>query len=234
MRFEIININEITAAEYAAVLSKQPPAERERLSGLRPDDRKRSLAARFLAAELAEKVYGRKDFVPYFTENGAPRADFCYLSLAHAGEYAACAVSGRAVGIDIEPEGSFKKRDKYLLFSAAESRFVNAAELCGNPAACTLTANTSDTAALPGIVSETGSVLLCAADSCAPDTSAGRFYTIWTMKEAYIKAAGKKLADAAKTRLVTESGALQSEINGYGFAVGRLNEYHIAVCEELA
>ena len=192
MKFEIININEITAAEYAAVLSRQSAAGRERLEALRPADRKRSLAARFLAGRLAAEIYGKADFAPFFDENGAPRAEFCYLSLSHAGEYAACAVSERPVGIDIEPEKPFKRREKYMLFSALESEFVNAAE----------------------------------------ETAAWRFYTLWTRKEAFVKAAGQRLADAAAAELVAPGG-LKNEFEGYAFQSSVYKNYYIAVCEKL-
>lgn len=209
MRFEILNINQLTAAEYAAVLSKQPISEQARLNSLRPDDRKRSLAARFLAEKLAVEVYGRGNFAADFAENGAPQADFCCLSFSHAGEYAACAVADRPVGIDIEPSVSFKKREKYLLFSAAETRFVNKSE-----------------------------------------SPADSFYTLWTMKEAYIKAAGKKLADAAETELVSggadgvlrsdgsagkaePGGILKTGFDGFRFTTRVFENYYIAVCEKL-
>lgn len=61
--------------------------------------------------------------------------------------------------------------------------------------------------------------------------SENRFFTLWTMKEAYIKALGGKLKNAAAAELVN-GGRLKKEYGGFVFKTEYFNGYVITVCEK--
>lgn len=56
-----------------------------------------------------------------------------------------------------------------------------------------------------------------------------RFYTIWTCKEAYIKAEGGTLSDAAKISLI-DGGRLKEKLGEYRFETEKTESYYLAVC----
>lgn len=61
------------------------------------------------------------------------------------------------------------------------------------------------------------------------ENSEDRFYTLWTRKEAYIKAEGGTLADAAKISLVS-GGRLKEKFGEYRFETEKTESYYLAVC----
>lgn len=58
-----------------------------------------------------------------------------------------------------------------------------------------------------------------------------RFYTLWTMKEAYIKAIGATLGDAEKVTFIKD-GRLCAEFKGYLFTTEYRDGYALTVCEK--
>ena len=61
--------------------------------------------------------------------------------------------------------------------------------------------------------------------------STERFYTLWTMKEAYIKAVGGTLGGAGRVTLVRD-GRLCAEFKGYLFKTEYRGGYALTVCEK--
>lgn len=187
MLYEIINIRNIPDEEYRTAAALQPYELKKRLENCKDADIKRTLAGRILLFKMIKRLYGRDSFEIKYNPNGKPLCDFCFFSISHSGDFAAVAVSGKSIGVDIQIPGGFKKREKYMLFSPEECGFVNAAD------------------------------------------SENRFFTLWTMKEAYIKAEGSTLSDAAKISLIG-GGKFKEKLGEYRFETEKTESYYLAVC----
>lgn len=188
MEIRKININEISGIEYSETSDFFPETTKQ-IKDYRPDDKKRTLAGRYLLKQMIKELYGREELVLDFNENGKPYLDFCFFSISHSGDFAVCAVSDFPVGVDIERMKGFKQRDKYMLFTPMESEYVNKSD---------------------------------------PEN---RFFTLWTRKEAYIKAKGGKISDAAKVELVTSELKLKDKYDGFGFKTEKSDGYILAAAE---
>lgn len=146
-------------------------------------------AGRRLLKEMIRSAYGTEDFTLSFNENGKPLLDFCFFSLSHSGRYAACALSDRPIGVDIQKRHPIKRRNAYKPFTDEENAYIASGSL----------------------------------DE--------RFFTLWTMKEAYIKAVGGRLSDMKKVSLASD-GRLSEACGDLRFLSGRFDEYFWSVCFE--
>jgi 4'-phosphopantetheinyl transferase len=90
-----------TLARWETWLS---PAERERAARMVPARRRELLAGHALAREMAAARLGLSPAAVPLTvsENGKPLCPGLWLSIAHSGGAAGCAVSDRPVGLDLE------------------------------------------------------------------------------------------------------------------------------------
>lgn len=96
---------------FQARYREMPPWRKKKIDALRAGKAKRlSLAAGILLHTALERA-GAGETEPAFGENGKP-----YLpggvefNLSHSGNFAACAVSGRPVGVDLEAHRHFDER----------------------------------------------------------------------------------------------------------------------------
>ncbi len=83
---------------------------------------------RKLLSEMIRNRYGCEEYRLTYNENGKPLTDICFFNISHAGDMVVCALSDRPVGVDTEKIDLVKKRERYLLFSDRETRYVNAGE----------------------------------------------------------------------------------------------------------
>ena len=189
MTVEKINIRRISDGEYRKIAERQSPELLKRLENCGDDEKKRTLAGRYLLEKTIKQIYGKERFQIVYNSNGKPLCDFCFFSISHSGDYAAVAVSDKPIGIDIQMPDGYKKRAKYMLFSCEENEFVNNGD------------------------------------------SENRFYTLWTMKESYVKAVGGTLSSAAKISLAA-GGRLNMRLGNYIFKTEKADGYFISVCFE--
>lgn len=189
MELRKISIRGISDNEYSEI-AEYFPETALKIKNYRLDDKKRTLAGRILLRKMIKKRYGIEDFTLSFNENGKPTLDFCFFSISHSGDIAVCAVSDYPVGADVQYMSGFKKRDRYMLFTASESDYVNECD-------------------------------------CEQ-----RFYTLWTMKEAYIKAIGGKTADMTNTKLVTPELRVNKNFGDFIFKTEKQGNYILTVCEK--
>lgn len=106
-----INIRELPdARDYLAVLQDISSKRRDRVMAYQQaDDRKRCLGAGILLAKILP-LYGENPEKITLGPMGKPEAEKIHFNISHSGDWVICAVSGKAVGCDIEkidqePEG---------------------------------------------------------------------------------------------------------------------------------
>ncbi len=104
MKWRIGNIDSFDDYQYETAYKNLSNSEKEHIDSLlRRKDKKRSLLARILLKNLLAE-----ENIPYVSielaENKKPflSGSNYFISLSHSGNFAVCAVSERAVGIDIE------------------------------------------------------------------------------------------------------------------------------------
>ncbi len=105
MELRVRRLSEFSPREYEAV-RRLLPAERlrqiDRIATL--DDRRRSVLGEVLARQMLEAHTGipAQDIIITYGPTGKPYTSGACFSISHSGNFAACAVDGRPVGIDLE------------------------------------------------------------------------------------------------------------------------------------
>ena len=123
------DISHMTQEQFCALYQKSDRQRREKTDRLKSiDAKKRSVAAGFLArTALAQQLHMAPcDIVFQTDQNGKPYAAGTELqfSLSHSGTLAVCAVSDRAVGIDVEQKKDVLLSVAKRCFTEAEQRYV--------------------------------------------------------------------------------------------------------------
>lgn len=137
MKWYKTNINEITNEQYEKYLSMLCGARRARIERkAHREDRIRSVAADMLVRRAVSDIYAvdGQDVVILEDKFGAPYIEGinAHISISHSGDYAACALSDKPIGIDIEKIRPISRRVAERTFSAGELEYLGSGEeLCG-------------------------------------------------------------------------------------------------------
>lgn len=131
MNWNKYNIDELTDALYERYLGMMSPERRERVArkAIR-EDRLRSVAGELLVRRAVSEALGIcEEAVPLCSDGrGAPTLDGTglFVSIAHSGNYAVCALSDTPVGIDIEEVRPMCGRVATGTFSVRENEYLGA------------------------------------------------------------------------------------------------------------
>ena len=104
MNWSYCKISDFSSEEYDKAYENLSLSRKQRIDRLTaPDSRKRSLAGELLVLQTLKKEYNI-DGVIECDEKGRPylKENKIFISIAHSGEYVACAVDESPIGIDIE------------------------------------------------------------------------------------------------------------------------------------
>lgn len=123
-----VKITDIEESEYLKEYNRLSQLNIKRISRMRTDDKRRSLAGLILLRRLINKNFKRDDYTFSYNENGKPLLDFCCFSISHSGEYSVCVVSEDPVGVDIELVRPISIKNDYRLFTLEEIQYVNSDE----------------------------------------------------------------------------------------------------------
>ena len=104
MNWSFCKISDFSSQEYDKAYENLSLSRKKRIDRLTaPDSRKSSLAGELLVLQTLKKEYNI-DGVIECDEKGKPylKGNKIFISIAHSGEYVACAVDESPIGIDIE------------------------------------------------------------------------------------------------------------------------------------
>ena len=128
LSLQITHLDTLSPASFRERLAALPwPEKRERILRYhRETDRHLALLAWSLAAEMLREA-GAKDLSLAYTPQGKPylsQHPELHFNLSHGGELAVCAVSHRAVGVDVEPLLPYDPEMAAFAFSPAERAWL--------------------------------------------------------------------------------------------------------------
>ena len=131
MKYYKYNINEMTDALFERYVGMMSPERREKtLKKARREDRLLSVAGEMLVRRAVSEALGIcEEAVPLCSDGrGAPTLDGTglFVSIAHSGNYAVCALSDTPVGIDIEEVRPMCGRVATGTFSVRENEYLGA------------------------------------------------------------------------------------------------------------
>ncbi len=163
------NITDFTQTEYEKAYSDLSLSRKKRIDRLKqPQDKKRSLAVSMLIKRLLSEKYGIENVSLENRENGSPFlvGSDLFVSISHCEDIVVCAVDEKPIGIDIE-------LIKPINLSVAK-------RVCVEEEAFYLFGKTP---------------LQADYCYCENEEILGRFFEIWTAKEAYFKKCGTGITD---------------------------------------
>ena len=125
---EILEVSKVPESDFVREYNRLSEYNKKRISIMRPQDKRRSLAGLILLRKKIAEVYGISEYEFTYNENGKPLLSFCCFSISHSGNYVVCAVSERPVGVDTEVIRDIPFRNDYRLFTLEEVVYVNESE----------------------------------------------------------------------------------------------------------
>lgn len=168
--------SDFTAEEYRSAYRTLTESRKQRVDRYkREDDRARSLLGELLLRKLLFEEYGIENAQLETAPNGRPmlKNEKLFVSIAHCEEMAACAVSEKSVGIDIE--------------RVIPRALSLALRICTK----------EEEVYLFGHLPESSDYLRTDPEALE------RFYEIWTAKEAYFKYKGTGITDLRSVNILT-------------------------------
>lgn len=98
---------------------------REKIAKMRQSkNRRQSLGAGLLLEKVLSR-YGMRSQDVYLDECGKPQIEGLFFNLSHSGELVICAVSGKAVGCDVEQQGKAPRNLAKRFFCENEQRYLS-------------------------------------------------------------------------------------------------------------
>ncbi len=125
MDVDVLEVSSVSEAEYVKEYNRLSEYNKKRISIMRPQDKRRSLAGLILLRKKIAEQYGVENYEFTYNQNGKPLLTFCYFSISHSGEYVVCAVGDTPVGVDTEVIRDIPFRNDYRLFTLQEVMYVN-------------------------------------------------------------------------------------------------------------
>lgn len=125
----IANINSFSENKLENEYNLSDEKYKHKLSIYKSDKAKRqSLSARLILRNAISEIYGKCDYEISYTENGKPTLPFCKFSLSHSEDFAACVISDKDIGIDIEKVRTVKKGSNLHFLTAEEIEFLKSSK----------------------------------------------------------------------------------------------------------
>ncbi|MDD6479108.1 MAG: 4'-phosphopantetheinyl transferase superfamily protein [Oscillospiraceae bacterium] len=125
----IANINNFSEGELENEYKLSDENYKHKLLTYKSDKKKRqSLSARLILRNAISEIYGKCDYEISYTENGKPILPFCKFSLSHSEDFAACVISDKDIGIDIEKVRTVKKGSNLHFLTAEEIEFLKSSK----------------------------------------------------------------------------------------------------------
>ena len=125
----IANINSFSESKLENEYNLSDEKYKHKLTIYKFDKAKRqSLSARLILRNAISEIYGKCDYEISYTENGKPTLPFCKFSLSHSEDFAACVISDKDIGIDIEKVRTVKKGSNLHFLTAEEIEFLKSSK----------------------------------------------------------------------------------------------------------
>lgn len=196
-KYDIRDLTETEYEKWYSLMSRKKQNRGERFRYM--EDKKRTVAGEMLARKAIAEKCGLLEENICFGESiyGKPFAvsQDIEFSISHSGNMVVCAINDKPIGIDIEKIRTMDLDVVRYICTEEELYFI--LEDSWNKSAFT---KISDTAVLT------------------------RFLKIWTMKEAYVKCMGGKIADLQNLDVLNLTGQKQTFT---------LKNYIVSICQEV-
>ncbi len=127
------DINSISEEEYRSAFDLFPNNIKEHILEKKNIlSKKQSAAGYLLLSRGFKELFGEENITLRFTENGKPISDVCYFSISHSENIAACVISDKPIGLDVQKMHKIALKSRYPLFNKEEVLYVNSSPELAN------------------------------------------------------------------------------------------------------